>query len=183
MLKTSFITSLICSGLLFSNALYAQQCEAGKSSLTPNSRYQILNKGTEVKDTRTGLIWQRCVTGEKWNGNTCVGSQIDFSHEEALKFIQLKAKGWRLPTINELLTLSSVNCWEPAINTNIFPFNPERYEKSDILRSSSRYHLSKAENLDVQRRYGNYDFYWAFSTTYGDKRYLGYDLPMRLVRK
>jgi Protein of unknown function (DUF1566) len=56
----------------------------------------------EVKDLRTGLIWQRCSVGQYWDGATCAGDAKIFSFDEAPR---LARNGWRLPAIRELASL------------------------------------------------------------------------------
>jgi hypothetical protein len=58
------------------------------------------------------------------------------------------------------LTLKSVTCWAPSINTTIFPPAPERYGDSDTLLSSSIYKPTKQE----ERLALGYKWNWAFST-------------------
>jgi len=65
-------------------------------ALTPSA------DGTEVTDSRTGLIWQRCTVGQSWNGSTCVGPISQYSHELALAFAKAP---WRVPNVKELSSL------------------------------------------------------------------------------
>jgi|GEM_PF-2838313 len=54
-----------------------------------------------VKDTQTGLIWQRCSIGQTWDGNICQGQATAFHFDAALK---QAGNGWRVPTIRELIS-------------------------------------------------------------------------------
>ncbi|MBJ9907166.1 Lcl C-terminal domain-containing protein [Acinetobacter bereziniae] len=182
--KLSYLA--ILTSLLLSSGVFAQQCDEAQPSTTPNSRYQLLNSGQEVKDLKTGLIWQRCLVGEQWNGRACIGEIQNFSHPSSLTYIRQHAPNWRIPSINELLTLGG-GCWQHAININIFPVNPERierYDSYDTLRSSTKF-IPNAHEAQTLRelKYDKLDWYWAFETGHGQKSYLSYDLPMRLVRK
>lgn len=75
--------------------------------------YKILAGGADVKDTKTGLIWQRCSLGQSWNGSACIGVAKRFSFTEAQKAVDLlnvssslaSGKKWRIPTRRELSTL------------------------------------------------------------------------------
>ncbi|MCX5871531.1 MAG: DUF1566 domain-containing protein [Deltaproteobacteria bacterium] len=82
-----------------------------------------------MKDTVTGLEWQRCSVGQTWNAETkhCDGSVIGYNWFGAQGLT--KAGGFRLPTITELrslvycssgipitigMTLDGVGCSEPS---------------------------------------------------------------------
>lgn len=185
MIRKNLSSSIVLTSLLLSSTVFAQKCDESQLSTTPNSRYQLLNSGQEVKDLKTGLIWQRCLVGEQWNGRACIGEIQKFSNPDALTYIRQHAPNLRLPSINELLTLSG-GCWQHAININIFPVNLERtdYDSYDTLRSSTKF-IPNAHEAQTLRelKYDKMDWYWAFETAYGQKSYLSYDLPMRLVRK
>ncbi len=83
----------------------SRAAESSSSSSAPTliaDRYQVLNKGSEIKDTKTGLIWQRCSVGQSWNGRTCEGEAKKFAFAEAQG---LAKDGWRVPTVRELFSL------------------------------------------------------------------------------
>ena len=86
-------------------------------------RYTISASGTEVTDTRTGLIWQRCSAGQSWSGGTCSGSAATYTHEAALAYAQSQS-GWRLPNVKELASLADRSRLDPAIDADVFPGTP-----------------------------------------------------------
>lgn len=96
----------------------AQTCNPAIISTAPNSRYELLNNGTEVKDKKTNLIWQRCSVGQTWSGS-CLGAATSLNWSQALAY----AEGgiWRVPNIKELQSLLERSCTNPAINLAIFP--------------------------------------------------------------
>lgn len=98
---------------------YAQTCNPNIKPTRPDSRYQDM--GAEVKDTVTGLIWQRCSLGQTWNGSTCIGAATKYTWQQALTMAKNLGNGYRLPNIKELQSLVETKCYDPAINTNIFP--------------------------------------------------------------
>lgn len=108
----------------------------------PRGRYVYSEDGKEVKDIKTGLIWQSCQVGMLWDGNTCIGDAKKFTYDEAMA---LSGRRWRIPTIRDLSSLiycsqgemqrsSDVgdggapikngcdgNHTRPTINTQVFP--------------------------------------------------------------
>ena len=116
--------------LAMSYAVQAQTCQPESiPASTPNSQLQDNGDGT-ITDTKTGLIWKRCLEGQ--SGSDCAsGSAEAFTWEQALQRAQTVNSGggfagasvWRVPTIKELRSLVEQQCWEPAINLTRFP-NP-----------------------------------------------------------
>ena len=68
------------------------------------STWQLAAGGHEVRDTRMGLTWSRCLEGTQWDGQRCAGLPRMVSHAEALKLARQKppAGTWRLPRVPEL---------------------------------------------------------------------------------
>ena len=140
MLKQFITYSAIVTGCLLNSTLYAQQCEDGKPSLTPDSRYQFINHGQEVKDLKTGLIWQRCSVGQMWANNQCYGTPQSYTWSEALQKTKALGNGYRLPNVKELQTLVEEACISPAINETIFPTTAiNDYWSSSPKTSDNRY--------------------------------------------
>ena len=75
----------------------------------------------EVHDIKTGLIWRRCALGQTWQNNRgCVGEVELMRRAEVEEKARLLGEKWRLPTLDELLTLVDDRCQPPVINTKIF---------------------------------------------------------------
>ncbi len=87
-------------------------------------RFTIINNGTEVKDNKTGLIWQRCSLGQTLSGNKCVGTAKEYNWKNALSKAQALGNGYRLPNIKELQSLIEGNFNNSAINSKMFPNTP-----------------------------------------------------------
>lgn len=104
-----------------------------RGSQTGAPAYETLANGSEVKDTRTGLIWRRCIEGATWNGTTCVNSGgTTFTHQAALQRAtaqQTVDKAWRLPNAKELTSLVRRDRVEPQpfIDETFFPNTPTTY--------------------------------------------------------
>ena len=159
--------------LAMSYAVQAQTCKPESiPASTPNSQLQDNGDGT-ITDTKTGLIWKRCLEGQ--SGSDCAsGSAEAFTWQQALQRAQtVNSSGgfagfsdWRLPTIKELSSLVEHQCVGPAINLTRFP-----HASSDGLWSSSAVAGSASKAWSV----GFDDGYASWSNKGGNGR-------LRLVR-
>jgi len=77
----------------------------------------------EATDRTTGLVWKRCSAGLEWLGEKdgCGGQMIGATPDGAGAIARKAGVGWRVPTADELLSLVTRNCGEPAIDKRIFP--------------------------------------------------------------
>ncbi len=122
-----FLIFCICFFTLYSAVLSAQTCNpATIPASTPDS--QLLDNGNgTVEDTKTGLVWKKCVEGV--TGNACdSGSPMTLNWQQALERSGIvNSNGfagnsdWRLPNIKELRSIVEEQCYSPAINLNRFP--------------------------------------------------------------
>jgi hypothetical protein len=97
--------------------LFAMQTEA--RPFTDN------NDGT-VKDQATNLVWQKCSQG--LSGTSCSSASASkATWASAVSYcnsLSLASKTWRLPNVNELMTIidySKSNSSSPTIDTSAFP--------------------------------------------------------------
>lgn len=118
----------ICGWLLpvwaVSGGVLAQSCPATVVVTAPDSRYELLNGGHEVKDMRTGLIWQRCSLGQAWDGAACSGAAVRHTWRQGLEAAAAAGPGWSLPNIRELRSLVERGCFSTAMNAEFFPGTP-----------------------------------------------------------
>lgn len=88
---------ILATGLLFASFVNAQETDK-----------QLLKKGM-WRDSTTNLIWMRCVVGQKWNGQTCIGVGSNATWGRMVLTIDsLKFGGysdWRLPSIEDLANI------------------------------------------------------------------------------
>ncbi|MFP8777851.1 DUF1566 domain-containing protein [Hydrogenophaga sp. RWCD_12] len=158
-------------GLLLATTLSLMGVSAAKAacpSVPTVSRYSFNAAGDEVTDSKTRLVWARCSLGQTWDGTTCTGTASTHSHEQAMGLAQA-ASGWRLPNVKELTSIADKGCRSPAIDSKAFPNTPRAW-----YWSSSPY-VGGAGNAWIV------DFDDG-SVNYGDRSYLGYPRPLRLVR-
>lgn len=120
-MKKLLILSVV-SLLPFSSFADDQVCHPTMPETTPESRFEILGDGGEVKDKKTNLIWQRCSIGQAWdkNAKACIGSPKKLNWKTALTEANKLGNGYRLPNIKELQSIMEYKCSTPAINKKIF---------------------------------------------------------------
>ncbi|WP_230659789.1 Lcl C-terminal domain-containing protein [Psychrobacter sp. I-STPA10] len=121
---------------------------------TPTSRFEILSNSSEIKDTQTGLIWQRCSLGQAWDGKNCIGKAKAYTWEQALKQTKVLGKGYRLPNIRELSSIVERQCYNPAITGGIFP----NTQSSDYWSSSPSMNSDSVWSMNF-----NYGYTLSFS--------------------
>ena len=95
------------------------------------SRFQEVegSNGSIVRDTTTGLEWQRCPYGQSWTDSGCSGRAWQESWHNAWDLTA--PGGFRVPTIDELKTLVHYD-------QNVFP-GPYWFWSSSDLASSPGY--------------------------------------------
>jgi hypothetical protein len=110
----------------FLSAHVLADCNPNITLTKPDRIYLDHGNGT-VTDTETGLMWMKCTLGR--SGSNCeTGAYVDVNWKQALDAAQ-SANGagtfgytdWRLPSLNELVTLTEMACVSPAINSAFFP--------------------------------------------------------------
>jgi hypothetical protein len=84
----------------------------------PPGRYKL--SGGTVKDNRTGLLWQQAVDP----GTYTQAAGITYCSNLNLGGF---SSGWRLPTVQELLSIVDVTVANQAIDANAFPNTPGNY--------------------------------------------------------
>lgn len=106
-----------------------QRCNNIVSQTAPNARFKRDIDG-HILDTFTGLIWQKCVSGQQ--GENCSeGEAMLLTWQEALELAKTTSDqsptdqpAWRLPNIKELQRTIENQCEEPALNPFAFPNVP-----------------------------------------------------------
>jgi hypothetical protein len=108
---------------------------------TPTSDFIDNGDGT-VTHSLTGLIWMRCSMGQTWTGSECAGGPGNYSWNDAQKLKSAVAgySDWRLPSIQELVSVVEYANYLPAINLTVFPNTDTcRYWSSSVAAGYSGY--------------------------------------------
>ncbi|CUS48434.1 MAG: outer membrane protein of unknown function DUF1566 [Idiomarinaceae bacterium HL-53] len=118
--------SIALTLMLATTSVYGQQvCNPNLLASSPDSEFEVNGDGT-VTHTPTGLMWSVCLTGQThmFDG-TCEGAALEETWEGAHVMASGEFIGgysdWRLPNVNELVSILEYQCATPALNLNIFP--------------------------------------------------------------
>ena len=122
---------------------------------------QTISDQKIVIDNNTNLIWQQTIPTTKYTW----GDAIRYCNE----LIYAGYSSWRLPTINELMTIVNRSRYDPTINTTYFPNTPGKYFWS---YSKSKY----TDNLPDTHAW-LVDFYRGITNTNN----IGYENKVRCV--
>ena len=160
---TSYRLRLVRGGEPVHNRPYVSASSSGTQRVKkyivnewPDERYTVHDNGT-VTDKVTTLIWKQCPEGS--SGSECdSGSEIRLTWKKALEQAKEVNDGggfagstdWRLPNRNELLSLSALDRYKPAINITVFPGTPP----NDKFWSASPYVNDSSYAWNVNFNYG-----------------------------
>ena len=161
--------SLACSAVAL-----AQTCPGKDATLDTDLFITEGISQETVIDSRTGLMWARCVVGQTWNGTTqsCTGEALRLTWQEALQasssYQAANFDDWRVPNIKELVSIVERACVAPATNLTIFNSAP------------SQHYWSSTPNTDTTKK----DEAWAMGFQNGrlDSNDKNADFYVRMVR-
>lgn len=98
------------------------------------SGYTDNNDGS-ITDPRTQIVWQRCYSGQSWDGTTCQGQVKGYSWFQAMRLaknnVSLGKSDWRLPTRKELQSIIDPDCTrdknivQPIISNQLVQIDPD----------------------------------------------------------
>lgn len=118
-------------------------CNTAIPKTTSDESFAQHDNGT-VTHNKTGLMWMSCVLGQIWDGVTCSGSAQGYTWQNALQasagYAFAGYNDWRLPNKNELVSIVEEACYDPAINTLVFPNDPASYVWSSSPYVGYRYY-------------------------------------------
>lgn len=88
-------------------------------------RFQILGSQGIARDEKLGIDWFRCSVGQRYRNDQCVGEPLFLQWETGVVTIEemnkKSAETWRLPSLEELVSLKLKDCVNPNVNLNVFP--------------------------------------------------------------
>jgi hypothetical protein len=95
-------------------------------SVQAEDRFKVSADGQEVTDSKTNLVWRRCVEGMTWDNTKCSGKAQKMNYKAAQKLAASQSTpAWRIPTKEELLSLvDKTSKKKPRIDTAAFPNTP-----------------------------------------------------------
>ena len=105
--------------LVLASGTASAVCDTKKRSAIKFDRYEV--KQSTAYDKQRRLTWQRCSVGQTWDGKSCLGPVDSVTWDDAWDAAYHAGAGWRVPTKQELLTLISLGCHDPALNDQAFP--------------------------------------------------------------
>jgi hypothetical protein len=120
-MKNKSFLAFICFIGIFSTPAFSD------ITLTLNSGEFVQHDNGTVTDNATGLTWQMCAVGQKWDAlGACTGKAHVFSYANAIKITSDFADktDWRLPTLIELNSISELKNNNQPVNKLIFPQMP-----------------------------------------------------------
>lgn len=100
-------------------ALAAPSWAECEDAPNPSARYQV--RDHTVLDQNTALEWARCSVGLDWKAGQCEGEHILMALDKAKALAATKGNGWRVPTVEELFSLTESACGLAPINATLFP--------------------------------------------------------------
>lgn len=177
--KRILIHVLLITTSVMALPVLAQTCKDSITATTPDSRYTDNGDGT-LTDSRTGLMWKQCSEGLTTTATACdTGTPQTYTWQQALDQVStVNGSGgfaghtdWRLPNRNELASLIERKCFDPAINTTIFP-NILSANYSKYWSSTSNNGINQLGAWDISFWDGSVGFYTKTSS----------DHAIRLVR-
>lgn len=102
------------------------RCVSGpRRDYIPNAQNFTDNGNGTLTDKFTGLVWQKCISGQTWSsGNCSSGTETTKNWTDAFSecsSLTLGGKTWRLPNINELKSIMDMTKSDPFLDPDVFP--------------------------------------------------------------
>jgi hypothetical protein len=178
---------IVISGLLSLSSVACSYFPSTAAQTWPMiDHFQI--RDNVILDTRSNLMWSRCLLGENWNGITCEGNTAIYNWQQmqaAVKTLNYAGySDWRVPTLDELKLLADRETVAPVVkiprlNQMVFPM-PHCLGMENNLNSDGhrcwQWSSTPIEGSD------HYAWIVYFGYGYGSANYEADAFALRLVR-
>lgn len=108
---------IIINTLLSLSALACSELPKSTQMGQTIGRFQV--QDNVVTDTRSNLMWTRCLLGAAWNGTTCEGKAASYGWQQAQELAKnsnyADFNDWRIPTFEELKSLADKETAVPMV--------------------------------------------------------------------
>ncbi len=88
----------------------------------------LVNVDGTANDRAAGLVWDRCLQGQLWDGSNCTGTPATYTWSAALLLARAATSygqsSWRLPNVKELDSITDRRCTDPALHPEVFRTPP-----------------------------------------------------------
>ena len=89
--------------------------------------FQVIDGGIALH-IKSNTLWYRCPAGSYFTNNACQGDPLvvswDAAQEFSKEFSQNSSYTWQLASNDDFKAITTDQCLNPALNTNIFPAIP-----------------------------------------------------------
>lgn len=118
------VSAALLSVFTMAGAQAQQVCNANLIATAPDSAFELHGNGTATHKA-SGLMWSVCLAGQSYTAGACDGNAAEHDWEQAHVIADSTSfagyEDWRLPNVNELVSILELKCEAPALNTSIFP--------------------------------------------------------------
>lgn len=175
---------------LFSVLLSLSTLACSPLPITTEQANRFLAQKQTVIDTRSDLMWSRCLLGASWNGTTCEGRPTQYGWQEIHDLVKtLNYAGysdWRVPTLEELKSLAVRKSSPPELekfylDNEVFPI-PNCQGKQTAAGLNSNGHICWHWTDSPIEGSRHYAWILYFGYGYGSANYEADTFPLRLVR-
>ncbi len=103
-----------------------QYCNTQLTQTALTSRFDLSQPGVAIDKTMQ-LMWRRCAYQEQWQASdsSCTGTAKHFSLPRSIEYsMPMIVDGyddWRIPNVNELVSIIEYQCVSPMLNLSVFP--------------------------------------------------------------
>lgn len=89
--------------------------------------FQVIDGGIALH-VKTNTLWYRCPAGSYFSNGACRGDPLTVSWDAAqafsIEFSQNSSYTWQLASNEDFKAITTDQCLNPALNTNVFPAIP-----------------------------------------------------------